>query len=108
VAGLVGAAATSSVAITRSWAEAATRLAADAATDEVAAAVATTAVATAAAVSQKVGAVSTILFGDEKNSSEEEASTSSFEPSGESGDGKSLYHFINLLFYLCLSFNPFL
>jgi hypothetical protein len=47
------------------------------------------------------------MFGDEESSSEEEASTSSFKPSVESGDGKFLFVFIHLLFYVCLSFNPF-
>jgi hypothetical protein len=99
VTGLVGDAATSSVA---------TRSADEAATDEVAAVVATTAVATAEAVSKNIGAVAPILFGDEKCYLQEEATTRSFEPSDESSDGKFLYFFINLLFYICLSFNIFL
>jgi hypothetical protein len=97
---LVGAAATSSVAATRSTAEAATY--------EVVEAVATTEVDTATVSKKKDASAEPILFGDEDSYSEEEASTSSFEPSGKSGDGKFLLIFFHLLFYLCLSFNTFL
>jgi hypothetical protein len=53
-------------------------------------------------------AAAPILFGVEEISSEEEASTSFFQPIGERGDGKFLFIFIHLLFYPCLSFNTFL